>query len=34
MIPRYTLPEMGTLWTEQAHFERMLRVEIAALRAV
>jgi len=34
MIPRYTLPEMGSLWTDQAHFESMLRVEIAALRAV
>ena len=34
MIPRYTLPEMGGLWTDQARFESMLRVEIAALRAV
>ncbi len=34
MIPRYTLPEMGALWTDQARFEQMLRVEIAALRAV
>jgi adenylosuccinate lyase len=34
VIPRYTLPEMGALWTDQAHFESMLRVEIAASRAV
>ena len=34
MIPRYTLPEMGALWTEQARFEAMLRVEIAVLRAL
>jgi adenylosuccinate lyase len=34
MIPRYTLPEMGTLWTDEARFSYMLRVELAALRAV
>ncbi len=34
MIPRYTLPDMGALWTDEAHFGSMLRVEIAALRAV
>jgi adenylosuccinate lyase len=33
MIGRYTLPEMGTLWTTQARFERMLQVEIAVARA-
>jgi adenylosuccinate lyase len=33
VIPRYTLPEMGAIWTEQAHFENMLRVEIAVARA-
>jgi adenylosuccinate lyase len=33
MIPRYTLPEMGAIWTEQAHFEQMLRVEVAVARA-
>jgi adenylosuccinate lyase len=33
LIPRYTLPEMGAIWTEQAHFEGMLRVEIAVARA-
>jgi adenylosuccinate lyase len=34
VIARYTLPEMGALWTDQARFENMLRVELAALRAV
>jgi adenylosuccinate lyase len=34
MIGRYTLPEMGALWTDQARFEHMLHVELAALRAV
>ena len=34
MIPRYTLPEMGALWTDQARFEFMLRVELAVLRVV
>ena len=33
VIPRYTLPEMGALWTEQARFERMLEVELAVCRA-
>jgi adenylosuccinate lyase len=33
MIPRYTLPEMGAIWTDQARFEEMLRVEIAVARA-
>ncbi len=33
MIPRYTLPEMGAIWTEQAHFEGMLQVEVAVARA-
>jgi adenylosuccinate lyase len=33
MIRRYTLPEMGALWTEQARFEHMLRVEIEVTRA-
>jgi adenylosuccinate lyase len=33
MIPRYTLPEMGALWSDQARFERMLDVEIAVCRA-
>jgi adenylosuccinate lyase len=34
VIPRYTLPEMGSVWTDEARFASMLRVEIAALRAV
>ncbi len=33
MIGRYTLPEMGAIWSEQARFEQMLRVELAVARA-
>jgi adenylosuccinate lyase len=33
MIPRYTRPEMGRLWSDQARFERWLDVELAALDA-
>jgi adenylosuccinate lyase len=33
MIRRYTLPEMGAIWTEEARFEAMLRVELAVSRA-
>src|SRR3954466_12614243 len=33
MIRRYTLPEMGAIWTEKARFEQMLRVELAVTRA-
>ena len=33
MIPRYTLPEMGGLWTDEARFGAMLRVELAVARA-
>ncbi len=33
MIRRYTLAEMGSIWSEQARFEHMLRVEIAVARA-
>ena len=33
MIGRYTLAEMGAIWTETARFESMLRVEIAVARA-
>jgi adenylosuccinate lyase len=33
VIERYTLPEMGAIWTEQARFEHMLKVEIAVARA-
>ncbi len=34
MIARYTLPEMATLWTDEARFEQMLRVELVSLRAL
>lgn len=30
MIDRYTLPEMGAIWTEQNRFQKWLDVEIAA----
>ncbi|MGC8633301.1 MAG: adenylosuccinate lyase [Candidatus Limnocylindrales bacterium] len=33
MIPRYTRPQMGAIWTEQARVEAMLRVELAVVRA-
>ena len=33
MIRRYTLAEMGAIWSEQARFEQMLRVELAVARA-
>ena len=33
MIERYTLPEMGRIWTENAKFQSWLRVEIAACEA-
>ena len=33
MIRRYTLPEMGAIWSEAARFEAMLRVELAVARA-
>ena len=33
MIPRYTLPEMAALWSEEARFTAMLRVELAVARA-
>jgi adenylosuccinate lyase len=33
MIRRYTLPEMASVWSDQARFERMLEVEIAVARA-
>ncbi|MDQ3254522.1 MAG: adenylosuccinate lyase, partial [Acidobacteriota bacterium] len=29
MISRYTLPEMGALWSEDAKFQKWLEVEIA-----
>ena len=33
MIERYTLPEMGKIWTENAKFQSWLKVEIAACEA-
>ena len=33
MIPRYTRPAMGAVWSELARFERMLDVELAVCRA-
>ena len=34
MIERYTLPEMGAVWTEQAKFQTWLEVEVEAARAM
>jgi len=34
MIPRYTLPEMGALWGDEAKFRSWLEVEIEAARAM
>jgi len=33
VIPRYTLPEMGGLWSEQAKYDAWLKVEVAACEA-
>jgi adenylosuccinate lyase len=33
VIPRYTLPEIGAVWSDEARFAQMLRVEIAVARA-
>jgi adenylosuccinate lyase len=33
VIRRYTLPEMGAVWTDEARFGHMLRVELAVSRA-
>ena len=33
MIPRYTLAEMAAIWSDEARFEAMLRVELAVARA-
>jgi adenylosuccinate lyase len=33
VIERYTLPEMGEIWSEQAKFQSWLDVEIAATEA-
>ncbi len=34
MISRYTLPEMGAIWTEQNKLDKWLDVELAALDAL
>jgi len=34
MIPRYTLPAMAELWSDEARFGHMLRVELAVLHAL
>jgi adenylosuccinate lyase len=34
MIPRYTNPEMGRIWTEQRRYEAWLEVELAAADAM
>lgn len=33
MIPRYTLPEMGRVWTDDNRYAKWLEVELAACRA-
>src|SRR5436190_6279491 len=34
MIPRYTHPEMGAIWSEQRRYETWLAVELAATDAM
>lgn len=34
MVERYTLPEAGAIWTEEAKYNAWLRVELAACRAM
>ncbi|MCY4509906.1 MAG: lyase family protein, partial [Acidobacteria bacterium] len=34
MIPRYTNPEMGRIWSDQRRYETWLRVEVAAAEAM
>ncbi|MBN1794879.1 MAG: adenylosuccinate lyase [Candidatus Omnitrophica bacterium] len=34
MIPRYSLPEMSKIWSEEARFERMLKVELLTCEAL
>src|SRR6187200_1190144 len=34
MIPRYTNPEMGAIWSEQRRYETWLEVELAATDAM
>ena len=33
MIPRYTRPAMGALWTQEASYDRWLLIEVAATKA-
>ena len=33
MITRYTLPEMGAVWSEETRFQLLARVEVAVVRA-
>ena len=34
MIPRYTNPEMGRIWTEERRYQAWLEVELAAADAM
>src|SRR5690242_5337116 len=34
MIPRYTRPEMGRIWSDQNRFQQWLEVELAASEAL
>jgi adenylosuccinate lyase len=34
VIPRYTLPDAASIWSDQARFGQMLRVELAVLRVL
>ena len=34
MIPRYTLPEMGAVWSDEARFGHWLRIEVLACEAL
>src|SRR5499427_4900550 len=34
MIPRYTLPDMGRIWSDQNKFQQWLEVELAAIEAL
>ena len=34
MIPRYTRPEMGRIWTDENNFEKWLQIEILACEAL
>ncbi len=33
MIPRYTLPEMGAIWSEESKLNNWLKIEIAVCEA-